>query len=418
MRGAHLVWRELLRVRTAMVLLTILATLSVIGTLLPQLPQNPRGVMGYVLNHPTTGPIFARLGLYDIFSSWIFIVTAILFYTSLTAFLWVRVPSAWRRWRQGNRTALLWRDLSSIVFHASFYLLLVGVVWGKAAGFVGDAAIVEGDGFVEATANYDNLSEGVLRPQHAGFDLKLDSFRAAYWPTGAPSDFVSRVRIYDGGRLVMASDIQVNHYLAYQGDKIYQVGYGWAPRIRIETPDGRVVADSPTVFLGDQKMANGVVKAPSAGPPGQQVALSAYFIPDPRVSGDAISPGSAALRNPILLAQLWRGDLHLDRPQNVYSLDTTGMTLLWKGLVRVGDTATTPDGYQLSFLSVPQYSVLQVTRDPGVPIVEAAFAIAVASLLLTLYIPVIGQRQVRPAESEDEEPVAKAPSELLTIARR
>jgi len=94
------------------------------------------------------------------------------------------------------------------------------------------------------------------------------------------------------------------------------------------------------------------------------------------------------------------------------------MTLLWKGLVRVGDTVTTPAGYQLSFVSVPQYTVLQVTRDPGVPIVEAAFAIAVVSLLLTLYIPVIGRRQVRPAESEDEEPVTKAPSELSTIARR
>ena len=45
-------WRELRKMRTAIILLAILALLAVIGTLLPQLPQNPRGVMGYVLRHP------------------------------------------------------------------------------------------------------------------------------------------------------------------------------------------------------------------------------------------------------------------------------------------------------------------------------------------------------------------------------
>src|SRR2546428_8622239 len=69
-------WRELHRARVAIALLILLAGLSIIGTLLPQLPAEPRTAMDYVLNHPTTGPIFARFGLFDVFRSWVFILPA------------------------------------------------------------------------------------------------------------------------------------------------------------------------------------------------------------------------------------------------------------------------------------------------------------------------------------------------------
>jgi len=149
-------WRELRKMRTAIILLAILAALAAIGTLLPQIPQNPRAVMLYVLAHPVTAPWFARLGLFDIFGSWLFIAVATLMYVSIGAGLVVRVPAARRRTRQPTqRTRGLWAEWSSIIFHAAFFLLLVGVVYGKATGFVGNAAIVEGDTFVEARANYD-----------------------------------------------------------------------------------------------------------------------------------------------------------------------------------------------------------------------------------------------------------------------
>src|SRR5438270_5971682 len=216
-------WRELRKMRTAIILLAILGLLAVVGTLLPQLPQNPRGVMGYVLRHPASAPWFARLGLFDIFSSWPFIITAVLMYTSIGASMFIRVPAAWRRATEpAQRNRGLWAEIASIVFHASFFILLVGVIYGKAAGFLGNVAVVEGDSFVEARANYDNLSEGKLASEHAGFQVKVDRFSASFWPTGAPKDFTSQVRIYDGGRLVDTKSIQVNHYLEYRGVKVYQ----------------------------------------------------------------------------------------------------------------------------------------------------------------------------------------------------
>ena len=390
-------WRELRKMRTAIILLVILAALAMVGTLLPQIPQNPRGVMLYVLAHPVTAPWLARLGLFDIFSSWLFIVVATLMYVSIGAGLYVRIPAAWRRTQQPElRTRALWAEWASIVFHAAFFLLLLGVVYGKAAGFVGNAAIVEGDSFVEARANYDNLDEGLIAKHSPGLEVRVDSFRAAYWPSGAPRAFVTRVRVYDQGRLVSTQDVRVNHYVAYGGVKLYQTGYGWAPTVRIESPDGRVLTDAPTIFLGDVPFARGVIKAPSAGAPGQQLGATAWFIPDAQVSGDAIRPGTGELKNPLLLLRLYRGDLHLDRPQNVYSLDTTGMDLRWRGALRMGETAVTPDGYRLTFSGVRQYSDLLIKKDPGVPIVFAAFALGLAALLGSLYLPLLGREDRLP----------------------
>src|SRR5947209_12876666 len=179
-------WRELRKMRTAIILLAILALLAIIGTLLPQLPQNPQGVMGYVLRHPVTAPWFARLGLFDIFSSWFFIVTAVLMYTSIGAGMFIRVPAAWRRLRnRAQRNRALGAEIASIIFHGSFFILLIGVLYGKAGGFLGNAAVVEGASFVEARANYDDLSAGLPSTTHQGLPVKVDRFSASDCPTGA-----------------------------------------------------------------------------------------------------------------------------------------------------------------------------------------------------------------------------------------
>jgi cytochrome c biogenesis protein len=379
--------------RTAIILLSILALASIIGTLLPQIDQNPRGVMGFVQRHPSLAVPFARLGLFNIFSSGWFLGVAALMYLALTACLYRRVPAAVRRWRVPRaRTPYLWGETASIVFHLSFFILLAGIVYGKATGFVGTVAVVEGDRFVEAPASYDSLQEGIWLGRHQGFEVQVDSFQARYHPSGLPADFVSHVRVFDRGREQMVKDVRVNQYLGYQGVKLYQQSYGWAPAITVTAPDGRVVAEGAVIFGGSPEVATGVVKAPAAGAPPEQVGLQAFLYPDPVLDGVRLRPVSPNPRNPLLVLHLFKGDLHLDRPQRVFDLDTSALSLQWRGALSPGETIQTPDGYRLTFADLKPYTVFGVKRDPGVPIVYGAFALGISALLLSLYLPLLARR--------------------------
>jgi len=62
-------WRQLMSMRTALVLLFLLALASLPGALLPQWALNVAKTSQYILNHPTVGPWLDRLGLFAVFAS-------------------------------------------------------------------------------------------------------------------------------------------------------------------------------------------------------------------------------------------------------------------------------------------------------------------------------------------------------------
>ena len=62
-------WRTLTSMRTALVLLFLLALASVPGSLLPQRGTNPIRVNDYLANDPLKGRILDRLGFFDVFAA-------------------------------------------------------------------------------------------------------------------------------------------------------------------------------------------------------------------------------------------------------------------------------------------------------------------------------------------------------------
>ncbi|MGZ6827059.1 MAG: cytochrome c biogenesis protein ResB, partial [Mycobacteriales bacterium] len=62
-------WRQLTSMRTALLLLFLLALASVPGGFLPQRRLNPLRVRSYIASHPGIGPLMDRLRLFDVFSS-------------------------------------------------------------------------------------------------------------------------------------------------------------------------------------------------------------------------------------------------------------------------------------------------------------------------------------------------------------
>src|SRR4030095_8953474 len=62
-------WREYRSMRTALVLLVVLAAASVLGSLFPQEGLSPQRVDQYFADHPALAPVLERLGLFDVFGS-------------------------------------------------------------------------------------------------------------------------------------------------------------------------------------------------------------------------------------------------------------------------------------------------------------------------------------------------------------
>jgi cytochrome c biogenesis protein len=451
-QSVALVWRTLRSMRTALILLLLLALASVAGSLIPQWPNSPDRVLQYQREHGLWGTFLNRAGLFDVFGSWWFgLITALLF-ISLVACLVPRTRAAWRAVRQrpiqareidafrhyaersvpvgadtaagaasrvlrrrGFRVAATGtsvaaekgaaREIGSLLFHWAFILLLLGVVFGKGTGYTGYAVITEGETWIDARANYD----GQVRPgrffdgNFTGVGIHLRQFESAFRETGQPMDFVSRVDLLDPqGELVRQQDIRVNHPAQVAGLNVYQINYGWAPRLVVRD-EGEVIGDRPLVL--DREPAPegvpafampwyGVLKVTSLTP---QMAIEVELYPDSRAFFESLRTGQPVAMltefQPLIRFTVWRGRVRDPSPT---TLDTTFMRKTATGIVGAGRSASLETGkllppsaqdtgLTLSFPDLKHYTVLQVSKDRGVPIVLIAAILILLGLLPALY---------------------------------
>ncbi|MEA2484731.1 MAG: cytochrome c biosis protein, partial [Thermoleophilaceae bacterium] len=84
-------WRQLTSMRTALLLLFLLALGAVPGGFLPQRSLNPVRVNEYVAKHPTLAPILDRLSLFDVFAAPWFAAVYLLLFVSLVGCLVPRI---------------------------------------------------------------------------------------------------------------------------------------------------------------------------------------------------------------------------------------------------------------------------------------------------------------------------------------
>jgi cytochrome c biogenesis protein len=268
--------------------------------------------------------------------------------------------------------------------------------------------VVEGETWTDGAANYD----GTIRAgrffdgDFTGVGLRLRGFEDTYRRTGTPMDFVSHVDLLDpDGALVRAADVRVNHPAVFDGLRFFQFGFGWAPVIEVREGD-RLLYSGPVPFshqappAGVPELAlpwDGVVKVPSVGPGlGVQLTLwpdSAAFLqfqqtgePVPMLVAD----------HPVMFFTTWKGALLDPSPR---ALDTSTMQKGRSGALGEGQTCSltttecwsegegspAPGEITISFPSLRQYSIFQVSRDRGVPIVLVAAILILLGLLPALY---------------------------------
>jgi len=430
-------WHEYTRMRTAIFLLLGILVIVLIGSFVPQQnTSDPSKVEAFLTSWPNLNVLFAdlQLPLTQVFVSPVFYVLLGLLYVSLGWCVIRRARALIMRTLRGyKRTPQYWGEWGSWLFHTSFFLLLIAVVWGKATGYQGLVTLTEGQSFTNTPAGYDTLQQGLLfNGSYAPFTLRLNSFEATYASNGEASDYVSNVTVLDHGKAVKTQNIRVNDFLSVDNVNVYQQDYGWAPTIVVTNPEGQTVFDGPIQFfddpnsVGDKALGDGVLKVPDfnytikgASQP-IQIGAKMSFFPDatllPSVGSNGTidptattyGPGGVATRNPVVEMQLYVGNLGLSSgaPQNVNQLDTSSMQpyfsdghviplLLGQSVQLPIDTANgkTLD-FTISFPAVHQYSLFQVNDDQGVLLVYTSFILIMTGLLTKLYLrPFLERRQ-------------------------
>ncbi len=84
-------WRRLISMRTALILLFLLAIAAVPGSLLPQKPLNPTKTASYIASHGAWGTFLDRIGMFDVFGSPWFAAIYLLLFISLVGCLIPRI---------------------------------------------------------------------------------------------------------------------------------------------------------------------------------------------------------------------------------------------------------------------------------------------------------------------------------------
>lgn len=90
-------WRRLTSMRTALLLLFLLAMASLPGALLPQWSLNTAKTAQYIIDHPTLGPWLNRLGFFEVFASPWYAAIYLLLFVSLIGCV---LPRSWDFVRQ------------------------------------------------------------------------------------------------------------------------------------------------------------------------------------------------------------------------------------------------------------------------------------------------------------------------------
>ncbi|MGI5125912.1 cytochrome c biogenesis protein ResB [Pseudonocardia sp. CA-107938] len=362
--------------RTALVLLFLLALAALPGALLPQRSLNQRLVDQYFTDHPALAPLMDRVGLFDVFATPWFAAVYLLLMVSLIGCVLpraleharalrtppvatprnlsrlphhaegaldvpvdeaaTRVRGLLRGWRMvqtapGEFSAEkgYLREAGNLVFHLSLIGLLVGFAAGKLYGYEGNVIVPTGGQFCNSgIANYDSFRAGLridgtdLEP----FCLRVDDFRATYQSNGQASDFLASISYQTAEDLAAGRTdvwqpypLAVNSPLRADGLRVYLQDHGYAPRFTVTFPDGQQRTGEIQWRPVDRNtlLSQGATKFERPGITDDNVRRTSQLaitglLAPTSSGGKVVTSVFPALRDPEVAIDVLRGDLGLD----------------------------------------------------------------------------------------------------------
>lgn len=233
-------WRQLTSMRTAIVLLLLLAVAAIPGSMWPQRSSDPNGVIQFYAKDPSLAPVLDRIQLFDVYTSVWFSAIYILLFISLIGCVLPRTLHHLRALRakpprtparlerlaafeseklkgtgdaatnaaaaiaaartqlrtSGYRVALYegsgdlsvsaergyLRETGNLIFHTSLIGVLIAVGIGGGFGYTGQKVVVEGQSLVNVKGAYDSFTPGRFFTDQAlqPYRLTLNDFEAKY----------------------------------------------------------------------------------------------------------------------------------------------------------------------------------------------------------------------------------------------
>ncbi|MGX7676896.1 cytochrome c biogenesis protein ResB [Plantactinospora sp. DSM 117369] len=374
-------WRQLTSMRTALILLFLLALAAIPGSVLPQRNINIENVNRYAAEHPDLFPILDRLGGFDVYASPWFSAIYVLLFTSLVGCIVPRLrdhvralraapPPAPKRLDRLPRHAVLtdsdgdlariaavlrrrrWRvvvrgdtvsaekgylkETGNLLFHFSLIGVLLGIGLGSWYGWHGNRLLVAGqdNAFCNTLQQYaeSKLGHRVDSSDLPPFCLELTDFTASFLPTGQPSSFRATTLVEQGDRAPYQASFSVNDPLRLDGASVYLLGHGYAPILQYTDRNGKSVeSDEAFLTIDGNLTSEGVALFPDvnldpvtgARNPDLQVAFEGLYFPTAPDAPPFVRSTYPAERSPAVMLFAYRGNLGLDAgiPGSVYRLD-------------------------------------------------------------------------------------------------
>ena len=384
-------WRQLTSMRTALLLLFLLALAAIPGSVVPQRQVNPVTVADFVSRHPSLAPWYTRLGLFEVFSSPWFAAIYLMLMVSLVGCIVPRCirhvrllradpPRApvrlerlgahhtWtsdadpdtvlasartalasrryrviegsdpdgRRWLSAERGRH--RETGNVLFHLALLAVLIGLALTTLLGFKATTLVVAGNGFANTITQYDSYTAGrlVSTSRLAPFSLTVDSFTVRFETGleqfGAAREFDAAVTLVPRpGVAPVQEHILVNHPLHVGNEEVHLIGHGYAPVFTVTDGAGKTAYSRAggVPAAGRQLLLDR--RAESAGrearPAGPAGTVPANGRPRP---DERPGVGVPRRRQPDGVSHCVHRRSGLDdgSPTSVYALDTSKLTQL------------------------------------------------------------------------------------------
>lgn len=247
--------------------------------------------------------------------------------------------------------------LGNLLFHAGFFLILLGAVTNAWYRFEGTAIIAEGSAFTGSKQEY-RTTGGAVAAALPAVDFDVEKISADFWDGKQLFTRLEASLVHRGGRDIakLSSAVQVG------SAAVTISGYGYVPMYELRNKAGQTVDQS-------------YVKLNLFGPGSEDFFyLRGYphkifvsFYPDHvQVDGKIVNKSMNPV-NPAYFLRVLRGRVPV-----------------YTGFVKPGEWAEF-DGLSISFPSFVKSGDFQIVKNPGHPFIWAAFMLMIAGLAWRLF---------------------------------